>query len=452
MAEKDIGCRTPTDNVTKLQRATPASILKQLRATAALMCFDHIFGLPTMPITEMQRKLYNMYHGNEELNIVSQVELMCGGKGAFSEMFNVIQTVVTNPEADVNTESSDTSQSRSLVLHPALCQYQSHIQYTSGTHFTAAMLKCSTKKVTEDKCSGRFLLDLCKQTVANIKKASIVADEWLINNEQPSGTNWDDLYAHLIENHDKINPKEKVFTGFGNFICHTKYNDRRENLLNILSKNDNDAVVDTDKSRLCARKNMKSNRDNMRALQCGDSNIFKSRGYTIDSRIQMVEIAQFNDAQKMESINHTLQHLTNRNKLLLEERLQQINLAKIICPEYDANNEVWMKVNELSKDIDNLKKEIATEELKRSNETAIYSGRIMADKFLASVTANDNKLEHNLKESPRKRSVPETIDVRNVVDIDGESCLSKRVASINDLQSDITEQRDGSSVTSVSKN
>ena len=57
----------------------------------------------------------------------------------------------------------------------------------------------------------------------------VVAEEWLQDKEiTPSGTNWDDLYNHLIVNHDNINPKEKVFVGFGNFVYHTKYNDRGE--------------------------------------------------------------------------------------------------------------------------------------------------------------------------------------------------------------------------------
>ena len=81
--------------------------------------------------------------------------------------------------------------------------------------------------------------------------------------------------------------------------------------------------------------------------------------------MQMVEIAQFQDAHKMEVIKNTLDHLTNWNKLLLEERLQQINLAKMICPQYDPKNEHWKRVLELSSDIDKVKKEMATKEEKK---------------------------------------------------------------------------------------
>ena len=75
------------DELTKTQKNTPASLLKQLRATAAIACYDHAFGLPTMPSSEFQAKLVNMYHGNEDLNIISQVDLMCGAKGKYMKIY-----------------------------------------------------------------------------------------------------------------------------------------------------------------------------------------------------------------------------------------------------------------------------------------------------------------------------------------------------------------------------
>lgn len=253
--------------------------------------------------------------------------------------------------------------------------------------------------------------------MANIKKATIIAGEWLVSNEKPSGTNWDYLYAHLIENYEKINSREKIFTGFGNFICHTKYNDRGENLLNILSINDEDGVDTTSTSRASSRNSMKEEKNKVRAIEAGDSTIFNSRGYTIDSRIQMVEIAQFQDAQKMENIKNTLEHLTNRNKLLLDERLQQITIAKLICPEYNAENEQWKKVNNLSRDIENLKKKILLEESKKIYEMSNSPGKNMAERFLSSVTT-EIECDGGDKSTPNKKrkhidDAQETIDLES---------------------------------------
>ena len=56
----------------------------------------------------------------------------------------------------------------------------------------------------------------------------------MVKSDVPSSTKWDDLYQHLLDNYEIIDPKEKVFTGFSNFICHKKYNDSRENKLIFL--------------------------------------------------------------------------------------------------------------------------------------------------------------------------------------------------------------------------
>ena len=57
-----------SEKPSKSQKSTPASLLKQLCATAAVLCYDHCFGLPS----KFQAKLVHMYHGNEDLNILRQ--------------------------------------------------------------------------------------------------------------------------------------------------------------------------------------------------------------------------------------------------------------------------------------------------------------------------------------------------------------------------------------------
>ena len=226
--------------------------------------------------------------------------------------------------------------------------------------------------------------------------------------------NWDDLYSYLIENYQQINPKEKVFTGFGNFICHTKYNDRRENMLNFLSKTDEEGVADTAKSRSSARQIAKNDKDAIRSIESGDRSIFNSLGMTIDSRMQMVEIAQLEDIQRREEVNSNLNHLTNKNKLLLEERQQQISLAKIISPKYDPNNEHWAQVLSLTKDLENVKNEIAAEEKNKKQNESSYTGSNVAKSLLNSV---------NMSDSPKKRKYNEDVDTDS-----GENTQKKSVS------------------------
>ena len=123
------------------------------------MCYDHIFGSDSMSIHKMQRKVYNMYHGNEEMNVLSQIELLYSGKGTYSSLYHTLQPLITSAD-DISVSKG--SGSPSLILHAA------HIQYFAGKNFTADMLKCPTKFMTGEKCSGRFLLHLSKQIVCNL--------------------------------------------------------------------------------------------------------------------------------------------------------------------------------------------------------------------------------------------------------------------------------------------
>ena len=166
-------------------------------------------------------------------------------------------------------------------------------------------------------------MDLLKQTVANIKKASVLADKWLVQNGEPSGTIWEDLCAFLIANTDEINKKEKVFTGMAAFICYSKYNESGENILNCLSKNDQDAVATTDASRAKSRKTTKKQKDKQCSIESGSSSLLNGCGYTIDTCMQIVEIAQFEEAQARGDQKYNQDHLINRHKLLLYEREQK---------------------------------------------------------------------------------------------------------------------------------
>ena len=135
-----------------------------------------------------------------------------------------------------------------------------------------------------------------------------------------------------------------------------------KNRLNVLSKNDADAVATTDATRDISGKLMKVTKNEICSTNTGDSSMFNSCGYTIESRTQMVEISQFQDAQKLEVIKNSLNQYTRNMKLLLDERFQLIDMAKSICPGDDDENVHWMRVSKLTDNIYALKQEMAREE------------------------------------------------------------------------------------------
>ena len=71
----------------RLQKSTTVILLKQLMATAAIIFYDNCLCLVTMPLTKFQGKLFNMSHGDEDLNMISQVKMMCTGKGSYSNLY-----------------------------------------------------------------------------------------------------------------------------------------------------------------------------------------------------------------------------------------------------------------------------------------------------------------------------------------------------------------------------
>ena len=54
-----------------------------------------------------------------------------------------------------------------------------------------------TKPRLKDKVTRCNIYDLALQIIRNLKKASIIADEWLDKDGNlPSGKTWEDLYAY----------------------------------------------------------------------------------------------------------------------------------------------------------------------------------------------------------------------------------------------------------------
>ena len=129
--------------------------------------------------------------------------MLLNGKGIYSSLYRDSEGQTLNE----NTEPSDKDVTKQSLI-PCINGYEDAIEYKVGVHIIKDMISSPVKTKSNEKCSGRFLHDLSRHAICNIKKAVVVAEEWLQDKEiTPLGTNWDDLYNHLIVNHDKINPK-----------------------------------------------------------------------------------------------------------------------------------------------------------------------------------------------------------------------------------------------------
>ena len=113
---------------------------------------------------------------------------------------------------------------------------------------------------------------------------------------------------------------------------------------------------------------------------------------TIDSRLQVVEVVQMEVANTIEDMKMSLEDLRGKHDSLLNERSQAMKLAQIICPHYDASNEYWKNVHELSNEIKEVKREKDELEKKKNDmRRNNLQKSLITDDFLTSVTKTSNK-------------------------------------------------------------
>ena len=142
------------------------------------------------------------------------------------------------------------------------------------------------------------------------------------------------------------------------FVCLTKYNSGGKNTLTTLTMNDDDlGDLEGGSGREGAGKKAKLLKDEQRSIETGEEESpFKTRGLTMDDRVQLIEVSQMEEQKWRDDLKTTWTQLNAKNDLLLRERSQAIELAKIICPLYDDEDEHWIDVIDLSKEITSVKK------------------------------------------------------------------------------------------------
>ena len=113
-------------------------------------------------------------------------------------------------------------------------------------------------------------------------------------------------------------------------------------------------------------------------------------GMMIYSRLQGVEVVQMEGVNALEGMNMSLEDVWGKHGSLLNEHSQVIKLSQIIYPDYDASNEYWKSVHELSNEIKEVKQE-KDELQKKEDDTRRNNLRkwVITDNFLTSATKNN---------------------------------------------------------------
>ena len=81
--------------------------------------------------------------------------------------------IVSNPNTTVEVASS-----KSQILKSIFCALvEASITFPSGTHFNKMSLSAPTKNELNEKITGRNVIDLAKNSLRNLNKAIIIAEE-----------------------------------------------------------------------------------------------------------------------------------------------------------------------------------------------------------------------------------------------------------------------------------
>ena len=165
---------TNTANNARNHKLMPAILLKQLRATASLHCYDYLFLENSMKKVDLWRRGYHLFHGNEDLNIISQVNLVVRGHGYYTHIYDRDVNVVTdhdrnNASIDDDITGDPSNSTHRLVVKELFNLNNNTFRFTSGVHFTIDTVALSSKSSME-QCVGRAIIKLGKAVLQNIKK------------------------------------------------------------------------------------------------------------------------------------------------------------------------------------------------------------------------------------------------------------------------------------------
>ena len=147
----------------------PAALIKNIRAVAAVKCYDLLSQHESTKQEDQWRFMFNCFHGNNDKNIVSQIQMLLCGGGVYENLYTRENPCTIT---DRNTGTDDTVNTNDAgVILVLKSRYSNNKRYVAGINFTIDSLSSPTKKRLGEKITGRNIYDLALATIKNIKKA-----------------------------------------------------------------------------------------------------------------------------------------------------------------------------------------------------------------------------------------------------------------------------------------
>ena len=152
-----------TNAASNTTRLFPAALIKNVRACAALICYDLLLKQDSMKLEDQWRFCYNAFHGNTDKNMCSQIQLLVTGQGRYRELYDFEEA---GNVTDRDTQQSSGGTGGELLVLKTRFSLSNH--WVAGVHFNVYSLSAPTKARPNDKITGRNIYDLAMATVRNV--------------------------------------------------------------------------------------------------------------------------------------------------------------------------------------------------------------------------------------------------------------------------------------------
>ena len=148
----------------KTTKRLPAALRDELRRTIAIKCYDTIYSMPSMKVSEQHSRMYKLYHGdNNNIDAISNLDLFCKGLSPFDNLFDDAE--LTNI-VDGNAANTVPTQLKELKM----LYSRKDKRYLLPTDINKEILE-QRDFTHKTLITGRQLLETAKRSLNNIKKA-----------------------------------------------------------------------------------------------------------------------------------------------------------------------------------------------------------------------------------------------------------------------------------------
>ena len=181
-----------------------ATVRNELRRTVAIQILAYVFTKSSMKKADMERIMFECYHGNKGKDIASHVSMIARGESGYSELYDKVGVHITDsgtPSCAASATSSTSSGTggEKLVLKSALIRSDERIM--AGREINVQVLEKSSFKANSALTPGRTLLASANEAWRTIKKAIAIVKPRINSDGSPkdSGLSPEDIQEFVLE-------------------------------------------------------------------------------------------------------------------------------------------------------------------------------------------------------------------------------------------------------------